>query len=194
MIYELKRWVARQVTGFLQFYTTGHRNMEEQAAQLRSAGVTIGKEAVIYDSFIDPLHPSLITIGDRCTITGATILAHDNSSIVHLGLQTIGPVRIGDEVFIGRGAIVLPGVNVGTGAIVGAGAVVSRDVEAGIVVAGNPARPVGTVAASMHKRAASGRLLDVAVSSSDSTAAETEALRRAAVQRMRGRGSERNGV
>jgi len=53
------------------------------------------------------------------------------------------PVTIGDDVWIGAGAIILPGVNVGTGAIVGAGAVVTRDVAPGATVAGNPARPVG---------------------------------------------------
>ena len=41
------------------------------------------------------------------------------------------------------GAIVLPGITIGDGAIVGAGAVVTRNVEAGATVAGNPARPVG---------------------------------------------------
>lgn len=54
------------------------------------------------------------------------------------------PVRIGDDVWIGAGAIILPGVTVGDGAIIGAGAVVTRDVAPGITVAGNPARPVRT--------------------------------------------------
>jgi maltose O-acetyltransferase len=52
------------------------------------------------------------------------------------------PVRIGANVWIGGGAIVLPGVVVGDDAVIGAGAVVTRDVPAGATVAGNPARPV----------------------------------------------------
>ena len=52
------------------------------------------------------------------------------------------PVQIGPRVWIGMGAIVLPGVRVAEGAIVGAGAVVTHDVEPYTVVAGNPARPV----------------------------------------------------
>ena len=52
------------------------------------------------------------------------------------------PVEIGPRVWIGMGAIVLPGVRIGEGAIVGAGAVVTRDVEPYTIAAGNPARPV----------------------------------------------------
>jgi maltose O-acetyltransferase len=51
-------------------------------------------------------------------------------------------VRIGRNVWIGGGAIVLPGVAVGDDAIIGAGSVVTRDVEPGATVAGNPARPI----------------------------------------------------
>ena len=50
-------------------------------------------------------------------------------------------MRIGSDVWIGGGAIILPGVTIGDGAVIGAGSVVTRDVEAGITVAGNPARP-----------------------------------------------------
>jgi acetyltransferase-like isoleucine patch superfamily enzyme len=50
------------------------------------------------------------------------------------------PVKIGRGVFIGARAIVLKGVTIGDRAVVGAGAVVTRDVPAGGVVAGNPAR------------------------------------------------------
>ncbi|MFM2056671.1 MAG: Chloramphenicol O-acetyltransferase [Pseudomonadota bacterium] len=49
-------------------------------------------------------------------------------------------VRIGHDVWIGRSAIVLPGVEIGHGAVVGAGAVVSRSVPSYAIVAGNPAR------------------------------------------------------
>jgi maltose O-acetyltransferase len=56
------------------------------------------------------------------------------------GLELGRPVRIGRNVWIGGGAILLPGVTVGDDAVIGAGSVVTRDVPAGATVAGNPAR------------------------------------------------------
>lgn len=52
------------------------------------------------------------------------------------------PIRIGNHVWIGSRATILKGVSIGDGAIIASGAVVSRDVEAGSIVAGNPARVV----------------------------------------------------
>jgi maltose O-acetyltransferase len=56
------------------------------------------------------------------------------------GFEVAKPITIEDNVWIGGGAILLPGVRVGRNAVVGAGAVVSKDVPANTIVAGNPAR------------------------------------------------------
>jgi len=58
------------------------------------------------------------------------------------GWEVAQPVVIGEDAWIGGGAILLPGVRIGRGAVVGAGAVVSRSVPANTVVAGNPARMI----------------------------------------------------
>ncbi len=52
------------------------------------------------------------------------------------------PVVLGHDVWIGHGAIILPGVSLGNGAAVGAGAIVTKDVEPFSIVVGNPARPL----------------------------------------------------
>ena len=58
------------------------------------------------------------------------------------GWEVARPIVIEDNVWLGGGAILLPGVRIGRNAVVGAGAVVSRDVPADTVVAGNPARVI----------------------------------------------------
>ncbi|HEY6532661.1 MAG TPA: sugar O-acetyltransferase, partial [Acidimicrobiales bacterium] len=55
------------------------------------------------------------------------------------------PITIGDNAWLGGGAIVLPGVAIGNDAVVGAGAVVTKDVAPNVVVAGNPARVIRTL-------------------------------------------------
>lgn len=59
------------------------------------------------------------------------------------GLEIAKPVNIGEEVWIGGGAIIMPGVTIGNGAIIGAGSVVTRDVSPDTIVVGNPARVQG---------------------------------------------------
>jgi len=62
--------------------------------------------------------------------------------MIHQGFQEDRPVRIGDDVWIGDRAIILPGVRVGNGVVIGAGAVVAKDIPDWAVVIGNPARVV----------------------------------------------------
>ena len=85
-----------------------------------------------------------VRIGERTQIgPGVQILAADHPrdpARRATGLEFGRPVRIGRNVWIGAGALILPGVTLGDDAVIGAGSVVTRDVPAGATVVGNPAR------------------------------------------------------
>ena len=85
-----------------------------------------------------------ITIGDGTQIGPAVqIYAADHprdASQRRSGLEFGRPVSIGRNVWIGGGAIILPGVTIGDDVIIGAGSVVTKDVAVGLTVRGNPAR------------------------------------------------------
>lgn len=85
-----------------------------------------------------------VTIGDKTQIgPGVQILTADHPrdpAVRAQGLEFGRPVTIGDNVWIGAGAIILPGVTIGDDALIGAGSVVTRDVPAGATAVGNPAR------------------------------------------------------
>jgi acetyltransferase-like isoleucine patch superfamily enzyme len=92
-----------------------------------------------------------VIIGDRCVIgANVTIVDTDFHSLDPLIRSTPGDgrsakarsVEIGCDVFIGGGCYILKGVTVGAGAVIGAASVVTRNVPAGAIMAGNPAREV----------------------------------------------------
>jgi maltose O-acetyltransferase len=87
-----------------------------------------------------------VTIGDRTQIGPAVqIYAADHprdAGTRRTGLEFGRPVRIGSDVWIGGGTIILAGVTIGDGALIGAGSVVTRDVGPNQTVAGNPARRI----------------------------------------------------
>jgi putative colanic acid biosynthesis acetyltransferase WcaF len=86
-----------------------------------------------------------VTLQQRCTVAQQVYLCagtHD-FSVPTLPL-VVGEIVVGADAFLGARAFVLPGVRIEAGALVGAAAVVTRDVAAWSVVAGNPARKIGT--------------------------------------------------
>ena len=115
--------------------------------QLRRAGIAIGQNCRIFTN-IQSREPSLITIGDRVTVSSdVEFCTHDNAIIKAVEGKTdvVGPITIGDDCFIGMRSILMYGVELGDHCIVGAGSVVTRSFLPHTVVAGNPARAVCTI-------------------------------------------------
>jgi acetyltransferase-like isoleucine patch superfamily enzyme len=119
--------------------------------QFRPA-ITVEPEATLVfgeDCFVNQgamIHAARrIAIGDRVLI-GDLVAISDTPfhSVTGHDDPRPRPIIIEDDVWLARGAIVLPGVTVGRGAVVGAGAVVTRDVPSGSLVVGNPARVIRT--------------------------------------------------
>jgi len=95
-----------------------------------------------------------VIIGDHCLIAGGVrisdfdghpIDALDRRNGKTTPTDCVLPVTIGDDVWIGYGAMILKGVRIGNRAIIGAGSVVTGDVEADTIVAGNPARVIRSI-------------------------------------------------
>jgi len=91
--------------------------------------------------------PKYVRLGNNVRLSGCILFGHDGSvNMLNRAygclIDRVGKIDLRDNVFIGHGAIVLPGVTVGPNAIVAAGSVVNRDVPPNTIVGGVPARPV----------------------------------------------------
>ncbi len=92
-------------------------------------------------TLVDDTH---IRVGDNVmfgpNVTVATAAHPVEPELRRRALQYNVPVRIGNNVWIGAGAIILPGVTIGDNSVIGAGSVVTRDIPSGVVAVGNPCR------------------------------------------------------
>lgn len=103
-------------------------------------GMKIGEGvAISWSAKLDKTNPGGVVIGkDSAVVFGAAILAHDTTRGLHV------TTTIGERCNIGAHALIMPGVTIGDGSIVAAGSVVVRDIPAGCIAWGNPARVLET--------------------------------------------------
>ncbi len=130
---------------------------------LRTMGADLGPNVFLFggSEFIEPWHLRIegnchvgrhcqidarggITLGRNVVIAGHSLLITADHDIQSPGFEgRLGPIKLGDRVWIASRAVVTRGVTIGEGAVVAAGSVVNRDVEPWTVVGGVPAKPVG---------------------------------------------------
>lgn len=121
---------------------------------LRKMGADIGEGAVFFDSTtikIDEGDLHMLTIGKNFQCTGGvTILTHDygwsvTKAIYGDVLGSVRPVQIGDNVYIGRNAMILPGAKIGNNVIIGANSVVTKEIPDNSVAVGSPCRVIYSI-------------------------------------------------
>ncbi len=109
----------------------------------RSIGVEIGDNCSIAIRYFGS-EPYLIKIGSNVQITnGVRLFTHGGNWVVrriYKDFDSFGKIVIGDNVYIGNNALILPGVIIGSNVIIGAGSVVTKSIPNNKIVAGNPVR------------------------------------------------------
>lgn len=112
--------------------------------QVRQGGACIGDYSRVNRNCCLDFRGAL-EIGANVSISPEVMILTASHEVNDLDFRTVmRPVVIEDYVWIGSRALILPGVTLGRGSVIGAGAVVTRNVEPLSIVAGVPARPVGT--------------------------------------------------
>lgn len=167
---ELAEDHARAQALLERFNSSPHEEQERRLDLLRSLFAALGDGAVIkptlrcdygyhisvgdgaflnYDCVL--LDVAAITIGAHCQIGPRVQLltaTHPLDPVARrAGWESAQPIAIGDNVWLGGGAIVCPGVSIGEDTVVGAGSVVTRDLPGGVVAVGAPARILRAITA-----------------------------------------------
>lgn len=121
------------------------RRRRDPSTWARSLGVTVGDGCRLIDVTFSS-EPYLVKIGDHVSATRAHFETHDGGVWIFRqdepSIDVVKPITIGSNVYIGLGAIILPGVNIGDNVVIGAGAVVSKSVPCDSVAVGVPARVI----------------------------------------------------
>ena len=125
---------------------------QDAVGYARSLGVSIGEGSEIFSTELNIFggEPYMVRLGRRCFITeGVRFVTHDGGVLLFRSelpdLDLIAPIVLGDDVYVGTRAILLPGTTVGSNCVIGAGSVVRGKIPSGSVVGGVPARVLKSI-------------------------------------------------
>lgn len=130
-----------------------YSNPKTRAKYLKQKGIVdIGEGCEIFNGVSFGSEPYLVKLGNKVRIaSGVRFVTHDGGLWVIRNMgwspnaDKMGTITIGDNVFIGFNAIVMPGVSIGSNVVIGAGSVVSKNIPDNTVVAGVPAKEICSI-------------------------------------------------
>jgi len=115
----------------------------------RSLGVKVGNDCRILDHprSVFGSEPYLVSLGNHVTVaSGVKFVTHDGGVWIfrgeHPDIDAFGPVRVGNNVFLGFNSLIMTHVTIGDNCVVGAGSIVTKSIAPNTVAAGCPARPI----------------------------------------------------
>lgn len=131
-----------EISNGVRFTEGGRIRIEDRYNQLR-----IGENTCLINVFFSLADKgTFINVGRDCLFSaGVVIRSSDSHSIINQDNRRINmgkPISIGDHVWIGNGATILKGVNIGGGSVVGTEAVITKDVPENSIAVGNPGKIV----------------------------------------------------
>lgn len=149
---KLTRHIAFQTgRGVARWQAACAPSGEEWAAWMKLHGGLhkMGKNCSIQTNVVIT-DPAYVSMGNNVRLSGCKLFGHDGTvNMLNLAygmnLDKVGPIVIGDNVFIGDGAKVMPGVTIGSNVVIAAGAIVVGDVESHSVYGGIPAKRIGNI-------------------------------------------------
>lgn len=130
------------------------RTLEQKRKYLIKQGSKIGENTrILSDVSSFGTEPYLVEVGNNCLFSlDVTLMTHDggisvlnNLNCFEQRMDKLGRIKIGNNVFIGKGATIMPGVTIGDNVIIGLGSIVTKDVESNSVVCGVPAKKIKTI-------------------------------------------------